>query len=211
MGAYSEVGDGRIVILSDQIFHDIVIGQSDNRLFGNQVFGWLALGGFGWLTITPATGTLAAGDSVEVSVEMDGSILPAGSYDINLGVMSNDPANPMVTIPTHVVVDSTVTITGVTDDQVPSVYRLHPNYPNPFNPTTTIRYDLPAPEDVHVVIYNVRGERVRVLVDEHQLAGRHEAGWDGRNSRGESVASGVYLYRIVAGEFVSTRKMTLLK
>jgi flagellar hook assembly protein FlgD len=104
-----------------------------------------------------------------------------------------------------------VTITGVGDGQVPGTYQLHPNYPNPFNPTTTIRYDLPAAQDVKIVIYNVRGERVRVLVDRHQAPGRHEAAWDGRNSRGESVASGVYLYRIVAGEFVRTRKMTLLK
>jgi hypothetical protein len=210
MGAYSEVGDGRIVIVSDQIFHDIIIGQSDNRLFGNQVFSWLALGGFSWLTITPETGTLAAGDSVEISVEMDGSVLPAGSYDINLEVMSNDPGTPVVTLPVHVVVDSTVTITGL-DDQVPGVYQLHPNYPNPFNPTTTVRYDLPAAQDVKIVIYNVRGEEVRVLVDQHQMPGRHEAVWDGRNSRGESVASGVYLYKIVAGKFVNTRKMTLLK
>jgi len=85
------------------------------------------------------------------------------------------------------------------------------HYPNPFNPLATIEFTLPQRGQVTVKIYNVRGERVRVLVDEHRMAGRHEAVWDGRNSRGESVASGVYLYRIVAGEFVETRKMTLLK
>jgi hypothetical protein len=211
MGAFSEVGTGRIVALSDHLFHDVAVTQSDNRLFANQVFSWLALGGFDWLSVTPQTGTLAAGNSVEISLELDASILPSGAYDLNLEVMSNDPGMPVVTIRMHVVVDSTVTITGVGDGQVPGTYQLHPNYPNPFNPTTTIRYDLPAAQDVKIVIYNVRGERVRVLVDRHQAPGRHEAAWDGRNSRGESVASGVYLYRIVAGEFVRTRKMTLLK
>ncbi|MGD8414862.1 MAG: FlgD immunoglobulin-like domain containing protein, partial [Candidatus Latescibacterota bacterium] len=210
MGAYSEVGDGRIVAMSDHLFHDVAITQQDNRLFANQVFTWLTLGSFNWLAITPQSGTLDPGNSVEVGLELDGSILPGGEYDFNLEVMSNDPATPVVTIPLHVVVDSTVTVTGV-NDQTPSVYALHPNYPNPFNPTTTVRYDLPAAQDVKIAIYNVRGELVRVLVDRYQAAGRHEAVWDGRNSRGESVASGVYLYRIVAGDYVDTRKMTLLK
>jgi hypothetical protein len=210
IGAFSEVGNGRIVAVSDQLFHDVAIGQYDNRLFANQVFTWLALGGFSWLTITPQTGTLAAGNNVDVSLELDASILPAGTYDVNLAVMSNDPGTPVVTIPVHVVVDSTVTITGL-DDQIPAVYELHPNYPNPFNPTTTVRYDLPVAQDVTIVIYNVRGEMVRMLVDQYQMPGRHEAVWDGRYSRGESVASGLYLYKIVAGEFVSTRKMTMLK
>jgi flagellar hook assembly protein FlgD len=110
-----------------------------------------------------------------------------------------------------VVVDSTVTITGLGDGQVPADYGLHPNYPNPFNPTTTIMYDLPEPVDVRLVIYNIRGERVRELVSEPQTAGRHRIVWDARNSNGEAVATGVYFYKIKAGEFVQTRKMTLLK
>jgi hypothetical protein len=210
MGTYSEVGDGRIVAVSDQVFHDVAINTADNRKFANQVFSWLAFGGFEWLTITPTSGTLGAGSDVEISLELDGSILPIGAFDLSLNILSNDPANPVLTIPTHVVVDSLVTITGL-DDQVPGQYELHANYPNPFNPTTTIRYDLPASVNVRLVIYNVRGEKVRELVNTHQPAGRHKILWDGRNSHGESVATGVYLYKIVAGEFVSTRKMTLLK
>jgi len=90
-------------------------------------------------------------------------------------------------------------------------YVLHPNYPNPFNPTTTIRYELPDAADVRIEVFNAQGERVRVLVDRHQTAGQHTVSWDGRNSVGQTVATGVYFYRLRAGEFNRTRKMQLLK
>lgn len=92
-------------------------------------------------------------------------------------------------------------VTGVKDGRegVPSFCKLRQNYPNPFNPTTTIRYELPNRERVTLVIYNVRGERVRVLVDGRKPAGRHDAVWNGRNDSGNTVASGVYFYPHVGG------------
>jgi hypothetical protein len=102
---------------------------------------------------------------------------------------------------------------GVTADPgVPSAYALHQNVPNPFNPTTTIAYDVPPGGGVVTLrVYDVAGRLVRTLVDTHQMAGRKFATWDGRNNSGLTVATGVYFYRMQAGNFVQTRKMLLLK
>ena len=88
---------------------------------------------------------------------------------------------------------------------------LYANYPNPFNPTTTIRFDLQRRGSVSLAVYDIRGTLVRTLVDDERGAGIHEATWDGRDARGRSVASGIYFYRLEAGDFVRTRKMVLVK
>jgi hypothetical protein len=88
---------------------------------------------------------------------------------------------------------------------------LRQNFPNPFNPTTTIAYDLASGEAVTLAIYDVQGKRVRELVNGRQPAGRHRVEWDGRDGRGQRVASGVYFYRLEAGAYTSTKKMVLLK
>jgi len=94
---------------------------------------------------------------------------------------------------------------------IPSGYSLDQNFPNPFNPTTSIEYSLPQPAHVTVDIYTVLGQRVRSLVDRQQTAGTHSVIWDGTNASGESVATGIYFYRIQAGEYAATKKMLLLK
>ena len=91
------------------------------------------------------------------------------------------------------------------------VYELSQNAPNPFNPTTTIRYTLSEASDVRLVIYNVLGQPVRVLVNGAQGAGVYNVVWDGRDGQGHEVTSGVYLYRLVAGEHLAVRKMILAK
>ena len=90
------------------------------------------------------------------------------------------------------------------------------NYPNPFNPETWIPYQLAVPADVSISIYATDGRLVRTLALGHQPVGIYEsrsraAYWDGRNSVGESVASGVYFYTLTAGDFTATRKMLILK
>jgi hypothetical protein len=95
---------------------------------------------------------------------------------------------------------------------VPETYELHQNFPNPFNPATTIRYGLPQAERVTLKIYNLLGEEVALIMnDEPQAAGYHVAIWDGRNKFGEVVGSGVYMYRFRAGSFTSIKKMALVK
>jgi hypothetical protein len=85
------------------------------------------------------------------------------------------------------------------------------NVPNPFNPTTVISFGLSAGGSVSLRVYDVSGGLVRVLVDGRRPAGHHEAHWDSRDETGAVVASGVYFYRLEAGDYLETRKMVLLK
>ncbi len=95
---------------------------------------------------------------------------------------------------------------------IPMTYELNQNFPNPFNPATTIRYGLPQAERVTLKIYNLLGEEVVTLMnDELQDTGYHVAIWDGRNKLGEVVGSGVYIYRFRAASFTSIKKMALVK
>jgi hypothetical protein len=102
-------------------------------------------------------------------------------------------------------------VTGAGKLPSPDRYALEPNRPNPFNPVTTIAYDLAHAGESRLVVYDVSGARVRELVDTKQPAGRYAVSWDGRDDAGRSVASGVYFYRLTSGAFSQTRKMVLLK
>ncbi len=93
----------------------------------------------------------------------------------------------------------------------PEAFALANNYPNPFNPETTIKYALPDPVDVRLEIYNMLGQQVRTLVAEPQNAGRYTVKWDATNESGHSLSTGIYFYRLVAGEFHKVEKMLLLK
>ena len=93
----------------------------------------------------------------------------------------------------------------------PVDFFLESNYPNPFNPETSIRYRIGEQCDVRLDIFNILGQRVRTLVDASQEAGAFEVKWDGLNDAGTEVRSGIYLYRLNAGEFVQSRKMLLIR
>lgn len=93
----------------------------------------------------------------------------------------------------------------------PTTFALYQNCPNPFNPETQIRYDLPVPGHVKLAIYNILGQKVRILVDEIQDAGHKSVIWDGRDDGGRDVASGIYFYKIAMENFEKTKKMVLLK
>ncbi|MBN1164844.1 MAG: hypothetical protein JXB45_09720 [Candidatus Krumholzibacteriota bacterium] len=94
---------------------------------------------------------------------------------------------------------------------LPLAFRLGQNYPNPFNPSTRIEYDLPTDCRVKLVIFSAAGEKVATLVDRFQRAGTRTAVWDGRNDRGREAGSGIYYYRIQAGEYSASDKMVLLR
>jgi predicted lipoprotein with Yx(FWY)xxD motif len=102
-------------------------------------------------------------------------------------------------------------VTGTDTPKAPDASYLAQNYPNPFNPTTRIAFGLSAPAHVSLRIYDAAGRLVRALVNEERRAARYEETWDGRDSNGRSVSSGIYFYKLAAGSFVETRKMALLR
>ncbi|MBQ33383.1 MAG: hypothetical protein CMG32_00765 [Candidatus Marinimicrobia bacterium] len=94
---------------------------------------------------------------------------------------------------------------------VSTTFALHPAYPNPFNPITTLRYNLPEQAQVTLTIYDLMGREVTRLVNTTQEPGFKSVQWNATNSFGKPVSAGVYLYQVRAGEFVQTKKMVLLK
>jgi len=94
---------------------------------------------------------------------------------------------------------------------IPETYALDQNYPNPFNAGTVISFALPQAGRVKVTVFNVLGQTVRVLADEQMDPGIQRVTWDGRDENYNTASSGVYFYRIVANDFIDTKKMTLIK
>ena len=94
---------------------------------------------------------------------------------------------------------------------IPDEFAIHQNYPNPFNPVTTLRYDLPENGHVNITIYDMLGRQVKTLINEYQDPGYRSIIWDATNDYGKPVSAGMYLYQIHAGEYISTKKMVLLK
>ena len=94
---------------------------------------------------------------------------------------------------------------------IPANLALYPAYPNPFNPLTRIQYDLPEQTHVSLVIYDFLGREIRTLVSKIQRPGRHMIHWDGANSAGMLVASGMYIYKLQSQKFITTKKIIYLK
>lgn len=98
-------------------------------------------------------------------------------------------------------------LTGSLDEmEIPKTMVLHQNYPNPFNPVTTIRYGVSSPVMVKLKIYDILGNEIRTLVNEYQQSGTYNVQFNG-----SALSSGIYIYRLEAGKFVSVKKLTLLK
>ena len=94
---------------------------------------------------------------------------------------------------------------------MPDQYMVYQNYPNPFNPVTTLRYDLPENSLVNITVYNLLGKQIKTLINKTQDAGYKSITWDATNDYGKLVSAGIYLYRIQAGKYISTKKIVLLK
>ena len=104
-----------------------------------------------------------------------------------------------------------IEIAWTPDHMLPTKYALLHNYPNPFNPETHIRYELPEQTNIKIEIYDVTGSLVRTLVNKQQPAGRYEVIWDGKNSQGNQVVSGLYFYKMITTQYTHVKKMMLVK
>lgn len=164
--------------------------------------------GIDWVSVEPELGTIPAGSTSILDVHIDATTLDNGSYEAQLSIHSNDPEFPQLTVPVLVYLQGV----GVDDGlEIPDTYVLKQNYPNPFNPTTTIRYGLPETSDVSLVIYDLKGRVVQSYQHKDHMAGWVDVSWNGTNSRGEAVSTGVYLCRMFAGDYSKTIKMVYMK
>lgn len=129
------------------------------------------------------------------------------SFNTELIITTNDTNTPNLNIP--------ITLTSGSDNEdpgvTPVVTALDSNYPNPFNPETTIRYSLKEKGMVRINIYNLKGQMIRSLVDEAKNSGNHRVIWNGKDERGANVASGIYFYRMETSNYSATKKMMLMK
>jgi len=97
------------------------------------------------------------------------------------------------------------------ENERPHSFNLKQNYPNPFNPTTTINYQLPVQSKVELTIYDLLGEKIRILVKENQRPGFYVVQWDGKNLNGAQSPSGLYFYQVKSEKFTQTKRMLLLR
>mgnify|MGYP001139936040 FL=1 len=100
---------------------------------------------------------------------------------------------------------------GTLDNEQPHVYTLSANYPNPFNPSTTIDYSIASAGEVSIVIYDMMGRHIRTLVSDFATPGSYNVVWDAKNDNGLSVSAGMYIYKMISGDFVEVNKMLLVK
>lgn len=166
----------------------------------------LAVNGAGTAAITYDGQLLGAVDfdgsgTVDVPLNVDGSHLT--TVEVTITGVNMVPYSGMVAITTGA--------TAVGDSQLPGLPVLHGNYPNPFNPSTRIVFELPISVEVQLSVYDIRGRLVRNLVRGELAAGRHEISWQGRDGQGRAAPSGVYLYRLDNGATSQTGRMVLSK
>ena len=152
----------------------------------------------------------AVGDHLGNSVASAGDVSGDGKADFIIGAHLANPGGLADAGSAYVYGELP---TGVPSDgqNRPNQFELSQNYPNPFNPTTTIRYFLFKRENVTLEIFNLLGERVKVLADNEQSAGEHAYTWDGMDEKGKILPSGIYFYRLTGKDFSEAKKMMFLK
>ncbi|GAB4341714.1 MAG: hypothetical protein Kow0037_28570 [Calditrichia bacterium] len=163
-----------------------------------------------WVSLSPVGGTVAPGEMMQLTLTFKTTNFPLGDFWASLQIFSNDPDESTVNIPIHMVVDSTTSL-QLPEENLARDFQLEQNYPNPFNPTTEIRFTLPAAARTELVVFNLRGQKVRTLFSGELPAGAHRVEWDATNDSGERVASGIYFYRLKTDSRQLTRRMLLLK
>ena len=162
------------------------------------------------LIILSASDTIYLFSGIEDTTHHVIEDIEIGSYKWHL--IAEDADDSSLDTPSSEVFSLNI-IVGIDDEftGIPEEYDLYQNYPNPFNPSTVIKYALPEASGVSLVIYNIMGQEVMRWDESNVTPGYHEKRWDGKTQSGIPVSSGIYVYRLQAGDFVQTRKMLLLK
>ncbi len=159
------------------------------------------------LAVDVSGGTLVPAGYTVVTLSADAIGLAEGSHQFNLLLDSNDPANPSLTVPVTLNVGGGISAVGDT----PSAFALTGVVPNPFNPKTTIYFNLPQTQNVSLRLYDVQGRLIRDLVNGVKQVGSNQVDWDGRDSSGRAVASGTYFARLESEGLTSVKSMVLVR
>ncbi len=161
-----------------------------------------------WMTLDTAAGSVLPGGSMDLTVTFDSTDTPDGVYEGYLLIDSDDPNTPQVVVPVTLTV-ATGTAAG---DGMPNRYALGDASPNPFNPSTKISFAVPTGgSQVSLAIFDLQGRHVKTLVSGSLNGGQHSVTWNGDDTDGRRVASGLYFYRLAGKNFSETRKMALVK
>jgi hypothetical protein len=160
-----------------------------------------------------ATGAYAVGALAGAGVEVNDS---DHDFDGTNGRLVFQVGNNCIPRNQYVAVQSNWVNTwaaGIDSDEsmIPKEFALYDNYPNPFNPTTQIAVDLPEAAATEITVWNLMGQKVATLYAGDLNAGHHTLNFNGRDSNGKQLTSGMYLYRVAAGKYNATKKMTLMK
>ena len=169
----------------------------------------------------PPTSDVVSGIDFEIRIETaanasnDNSITrnPDGEIEVSDPFAEHDSVNGKLFSPGQTIngEDSLSTAIGEVDTGLPKEFSLHENYPNPFNPVTNIAFDVPRASNITLSIYNVRGQKIRTLINEPYTPGRYKVQWDGKNGQNIKMPSGIYFYKIEAQGFEAVNKMILMK
>jgi len=144
-----------------------------------------------------------------------GQPIPSGTVNLR-GIMSQyDNSSPYTSgyqlLPRYVSDLNVVVAVNEPVSHLPKNFSIAQNFPNPFNPSTTIEYTVPKQSDISIKIYNLLGQEIRTLVNGSKAQGRYSVTWDGKDNAGRAVSTGIYFYRLNAPNFVETRKMVMIK
>lgn len=167
---------------------------------------------FGEFSVSDGSGSVRIDDeSVTYRGNLDSTYALGDSILSITGIHHESFANKKIEPRSNADVVRKTTAVNNNPSQPAFTFELAPNYPNPFNPETTIRYQVARSVKVNITIYNVLGQKVRTLLDASKPAGAHRVVWNGKDERGMSLPTGMYFYKMRAGEFVQVRKMLLLQ
>lgn len=189
-----------------QVFEDLVAAGVLNQGQGNALI----------VKLEGAIQKLNQG-KVKVTINRFGAFINQVNSLIDDEVLTPEEGQPLIDVANAIIdqLQGFLPKRGITGDTVgealPKAYALEQNYPNPFNPETEIRFALLDVEYVTLKVYNIMGQEIHTLAQGHYSAGYHTFMWNGKDEKGIAVPSGVYLYRLIAGDFSQVRKMSLLR
>ena len=165
-----------------------------------------------WITENPDSGIIRGEDSMYVYFTVNGATVSPGDYNVAIVFSSNDPVTPDKVVTLNITVQPPTNVDEqIAEHAIPQTYIISQNYPNPFNPETIIRYQLPRSSQVVLKIFNILGQDVQTLINTQQQAGYYSIVWNGKDNNGMVVPSGVYIFRIEAGDFIRANKMILIR